>query len=155
MTQQQQRRSLKNVTMTTKYHMLYMGPSIFLSLCLLVLLYASSVYHIYRLGQLGPEVPVQMMLVVATLVATLLGILLVGSGVLAAHRISGVHIKLANVLNQVREGDLSTRVYFRNTDKLEDVQDAFNNMMETLEKRIEKAEGTSSQVSDETPDDPE
>lgn len=125
--------------------MLYMGPSIFLSLCLLALLYASVLYHIYRLAHIGAEVPIQMMLIIATLVATLLGVLLVGSGVLAAHRISGVHIKIAHVLNRVKEGDLTTRVYFRNTDKLEEVQEAFNSMMDVVQKRIEGAEGRSSE----------
>ena len=135
MTQKKQKRSLKNVSLTRKYHMPYMGTSIFLSLSLLGIVYGLSLYRFLELAKSGAEAPFMAMFVISTILTILMGILIVGANILAAHRIAGVHIKLKNTFDQITADDLSGRLYFRKEDKLEELQDSFNAMMDRIDNK--------------------
>jgi methyl-accepting chemotaxis protein len=54
---------------------------------------------------------------------------------LACHRIAGTYIALKRTFGQIKEGDHSVRLKFREYDRLEDVADAFNEMMDSILKR--------------------
>lgn len=134
-----QRRSLKNVVLTKKYHLPYMGTSIFLSLSLLSMLYGLFLFRFLEMYRSSSDFPIQMAVIIATVVTMMVGLLIIASNVLAAHRIAGVHIKLRQMFKRVEEGDYTTRVRFRSDDKLEEVEGAFNTMMESLEQRAARS----------------
>lgn len=144
----QEKRSIKNVVMTNKHHMAYMGPWVAISFGLITLIYVLILYHLYTVSNSELAPPVMGFVVGATIVVGILAALVSFYGILTAHRIAGVHIKICAVLNRVKEGDLDTRVRFRSYDKLEEVEDAFNGMMEALQTRIERAEGGKSSESE-------
>ncbi len=135
----QEKRSLRNVVMTTKHHSTYMGNWVMMSLGFIAMIYLLILYHLYSLSL--SDAPPQLVGVVAgaTILAGLLAGLVGFYGVLSAHRIAGVHIKLKNVLDDVREGNLDARLRFRSYDRLDDVEDAFNSMMDVLQARVERA----------------
>ncbi len=145
MSQPQQRRSIKNVVLTQRYHMPYMGTAIFLSLSLLSMLYGLFLYRYLEMAKSGSEAPIQFLVVVTTLVTTLLGLLIVGSAVLAAHRIAGVHIKIRQTCDKIAAGDFDTRIRFRKEDQLEDVAESFNRMLDVLNSRRSAAMSGESQ----------
>lgn len=132
----QQRRSIRNVTMTKKYHLSYMGPQVFLTLAILATIYGLIMYRLFSLAEMGRVLPYSQIAVFATLAITLTALMAGGTAVLTAHRVAGVHIKLLNVINQVADGNFDARLKFRSTDKLEEVEDSFNRMMTTLQQRV-------------------
>lgn len=136
MTAQKQRRSIKNVVMTKAHHMLYMGPQIFITLMILGLIYATLIHRIFAMAQEGQDIPYATLAVISTVCVTVAAILSVGSAIVAAHRIAGVHIKLAQVFDRIAAGEFDTRLKFRSTDKLEEVEVAFNNMMDSLRSQM-------------------
>lgn len=137
MAQQQQRRSLKNIALTKKYHMPYMGLSILLALMLLGALYGLLLMHFSDLIKNGVDFPLTSAVIITTGVTLVLGFGIIFTGVLAAHRIAGVHIKMRNVFNAIEQGDLDTVLRFRKDDKLEQVEEAFNCMMDVIRENIE------------------
>jgi competence protein ComGC len=67
--------------------------------------------------------------------------------VLAAHRIAGPHVAIKRTCNALRAGKASTRLHFRKYDKLEDVEECFNAMVDALQRMptgtpAEQAEST-------------
>ena len=137
MTAQQQRRSIKNVVMTKAHHMLYMGPQIFITLLILGLIYATLIHRIFAMAQEGQDIPYTTLAVISTVCVTAAAILSVGSAILAAHRMAGVHIKLAQVFDRIADGEFDTRLKFRASDKLEDVEESFNKMMDSLRTQMD------------------
>ncbi len=131
-----QRRSIKNVTLTKGYHLLYMGPQAFITLMILGLIYAVLLYRILSLAREGHDIPYLALATGSTLIITLAALLSCGAAVFAAHRMAGVHIKLAQVFDLIAEGHFDTRLKFRKTDQLEDVEAAFNKMMDSLQPRM-------------------
>lgn len=131
-----QRRSIKNVTLTKGYHLLYMGPQAFITLLILGLIYAILIYRILSLAQEGRDIPYIPLAAGSTLAITAAALLSCGAAVFAAHRMAGVHIKLTQVFDSIAEGRFDTRLRFRKTDHLEDVEIAFNKMMDTLQARM-------------------
>jgi HAMP domain-containing protein len=140
-------RSLKNVKMTRKHHYQYFG----LWICLFVgmLLALNGVTYLYvqeRMGNASAVDPALsyefgfmrrlitgVMFVEVALISTAFVVL----AKFSAHRIAGPYIRLCNTFKQVENGDLSTRLRFRGTDRLEETSQAFNDMMEAVEKRVE------------------
>jgi HAMP domain-containing protein len=137
MAEQRQRRSIKNVVLTKKYHMPYMGTSVFLSLSLLAMIYGLFLYRFMELTKVETDAPIVMLVVITTIITTILGLLIIGAAVLAAHRIAGVHIKIRQICEKIEKGDLDARIHFRKEDQLEEVQGAFNAMMDSLQARID------------------
>lgn len=136
----QQRRSIKNVKMTSKYHLPYMGTPLIFSITLILCIWGLVLHRLFELASSGKDLPYQEIASLSTLVATVVSVFAIAAAVLAAHRIAGVHIKLGQTFQRVEDGDLSTRLKFRSTDKLEEVEDAFNSMMEAVEKDLASSE---------------
>jgi nitrogen fixation/metabolism regulation signal transduction histidine kinase len=55
-----------------------------------------------------------------------------------AHRIAGPYIKLRQVFNSVREGNLNQELHFRKYDHLEELEEAFNAMMAEVRSQVRK-----------------
>jgi methyl-accepting chemotaxis protein len=53
-----------------------------------------------------------------------------------SHRVAGPLVNLEKSLSRLAEGDLTTRIQLRPKDKLKDIRDAFNCMVESLQKRV-------------------
>jgi nitrogen fixation/metabolism regulation signal transduction histidine kinase len=53
-----------------------------------------------------------------------------------SHRIAGPYIKIVNVCNAVRDGDVDQIMKFRTYDKLDYVEKAFNDMLASLRSRM-------------------
>lgn len=71
-----------------------------------------------------------------SLTATLLFILILAlSGLLYSHQTAGPLHQLKRLFRSVRDGDLSVRCKLRAYDEIQDVGDAFNEMMTSLEER--------------------
>lgn len=68
-------------------------------------------------------------------VATVIGWVVLGKA--TAHRLAGPQIAIKNACNEIQAGSLKARVHFREYDHLDDVEQAFNCMMDTLQARIE------------------
>jgi nitrate/nitrite-specific signal transduction histidine kinase len=62
-----------------------------------------------------------------------------------SHRIAGPLCRLRQYMKRVGNGDFKTRISFRSYDAVHDIADAFNNMVENLEKRYGS---TQTQISD-------
>jgi len=139
---QQQRRSVKNVVLTKKYHLPYTGTSIFMSLSLLFILYGIVMYRFLELFKEGADLPFLPLTGLTTVITGLIGAGIVAVNVLAAHRIAGVHIKLLATFGKVQEGDFTTRLRFRKEDKLEAVEEAFNSMMDAVEAKVGATEAS-------------
>ncbi len=138
---QTNKRSLKNVTLTSKYHFQYVGSLLAVLLGFVLLVYFLLLFHYYSitLGMGDFDNFSWTAVLGLTFIAGIMALGLSGVAVLAAHRIAGVHVKLRNVMKQIEEGDLDAKLKFRSTDKLEDVEEAFNSMMASLRARIESA----------------
>lgn len=132
MTQARPRRSIKNVVLTKSYHLLYMGPQAFITLLILGLIFAILIRRVLLMAQEGHDIPYLALSSGIALAVSAVGFLVCGAAVLSAHRMAGVHIKLAQVFDSIAEGRFETRLKFRSTDKLEDVESAFNQMMDSL-----------------------
>lgn len=128
----QNQRSIKNVVLTKKHHWAYLGKWVLFSLFQVLLLYAVSVYHVISVSWNGGDINVQKFIVIGSLLATAICGTVAFMGVLTAHRIAGVHIKLKNTFDAIREGDTDMRLRFRGYDRLDDVAQSFNDMMDRL-----------------------
>ncbi|HIB68160.1 MAG TPA: methyl-accepting chemotaxis protein [Phycisphaerales bacterium] len=106
-----------------------------MSLSLLFTLYGMLMYRFVELSREGADLPVEYLVVLSSVVALFIAAGIVAVNVLAAHRIAGVHIKLLKTFKSVQEGDFSARLRFRKDDKLEEVEAAFNSMMEVVESK--------------------
>jgi methyl-accepting chemotaxis protein len=62
---------------------------------------------------------------------------IVGLAKFTVHRIAGPYIRLKQAFEEVRSGNLQVRLKFRSYDRLEDVAEAFNQMIASVRKRIE------------------
>lgn len=140
---QANQRSLKNMTLTSKHHFHYVGSLLTVLLAFVVLFYFFAMYQYYSitLGRSDFDAFSWTAVLGLTIIGGILAVGVSFVGAVTAHRIAGVHVKLKNVMKQVEDGDLEAKLKFRNTDKLEDVEEAFNAMMASLKARIEKAEG--------------
>jgi len=56
--------------------------------------------------------------------------------ILVGHRKAGPYVALKRTFDAIQSGDTSRRLAFRSYDRLEDVSDSFNTMMDTLEPRL-------------------
>ena len=66
---------------------------------------------------------------------------LVGIALLAkftSHRVAGPYIRLKNVFKAVRDGNMEQRLKFRDYDQLEDLEAAFDEMMDAVREKIGK-----------------
>lgn len=136
----QDQRSIKNIKHTSKYHFLYIGNVLLVSLGLVVLLYLMILKRIIEmtLGQ-DPEI-VQGLVASVTIGAIAVGALVTLVALLQAHRVSGVHIKLRHTFDRVAAGDMNTKLTFRKSDRLTDVEESFNAMMAAIRAKLPEDE---------------
>lgn len=139
------RRRLSNVRLTKKHHLHYMGWWILLSVVNLLLL-TGTIFMLYaqiksHLLSSSVDVSVTNALVNDHVLFSLFGLLVVATisvvalAFLTAHRIAGPYLALVRTFRQIRKGDLSTRLHFRDYDHLTDVETEFNEMMDRLQER--------------------
>lgn len=134
-----EKRSLKNVVLTRKYHWLYIGKVTMVSVGMVPIIYGYMLGHLILVGRVDPQFPLQASAIILTLAALVVVALIIYLGILTAHRVAGPHIQLQNTCKRIEEGDLDHRLTFRGGDRLEDVEDAFNSMIETLQERLKAA----------------
>lgn len=126
------RRSLKNLTLTRKYHWNYVGWWVTLNCVLVVIAEVLTVLLLLSDGADVLPFPVEFLLPVSGLLTILVMVGLVFLGAVSAHRIAGVHVKLTRVLNTSADGDLNAELRFRVQDRLTGVEEAHARMMQSL-----------------------
>lgn len=148
MSESSRKRKLSNVRLTRQHHYRYLGLWLFLFVVLigtlngLLLAYAEqrwagvyawddslhNVYLEHRVTFLGAMV-VEIVLFVA-------GAIMLAQ--FTSHRIAGPYLRLVKAMNAVRDGDFEQRLKFRSYDRLEYVESAFNEMMESIAERCHR-----------------
>jgi len=145
MTRTPSRRKLSSVRLTRKYHLRFSGRWVGISLVNIVLLavMASVIYGNVKDFLLPPEMA-------GTAEATRFHLLLkLGFGaavgiyvlailavaVLSAHRLAGPYLAVIRTCKQIGGGDYGHRLRFRSYDHLEEVEQAFNAMLDALNAR--------------------
>ena len=129
------KRSLKNISKTKRFHWLYMGSLITTTILVLVVTFASMLLNVSYLAMTHDHFPETQVRIALGVFALMSMTMIIGLAVLMAHRISGPHIKMIQVCNQVSGGNRSARIRFRKGDGLEDVEEAFNAMLDFLERK--------------------
>ena len=136
------RRNLSNVRLTAKYHYRHMALWIVLTLCFLL---ALNVYFYewlamqLRAASHSPSDPEGYYLLMRPILLVGLAVefVLFAFGIVAlaqvtSHRIAGPYLRIQKVCQEIRDGNIECRLKFRNYDHIEEVEDAFNQMMEAL-----------------------
>lgn len=137
-------RKLSNVRLTKKYHFLYLGTWVIMTSALLVTINV-LLYAVVRQKVAGLDIHESLfreafryyhatVLVAMAIEVALLIFAIVTLARFTAHRIAGPYIRLRNVFGEVKDGNMNVRLKFRNTDHLEEVEEAFNDMMDVLRK---------------------
>ena len=139
-------RKLSNVSMTHRHHFSYMGLWIVLAVVqavtvcgLLILLMEehwagpaaqSRLYHEAYLAN-------RTELIAGTCIGMAVFILaVVALAMFTAHRAAGPFIRLQHVFRALQDGDLEQKLKFREYDHLEELEDGFDEMMESLKGRM-------------------
>ena len=137
-----QQRKLSNVKLTEQYRFKYLGYWILISFLFLSLLDV-AVYLLYEqmwqgfVAQ-GADVALEEAFRQSQVWTTIVGIsslFLVTILLLAAftaHRIGGPYLAMKRIMALIQGGDLNARLHFREYDKLDDVEKAFNDMLDAL-----------------------
>jgi methyl-accepting chemotaxis protein len=143
------KRRLSNVKLTRKYHYRYLGLWVTMTAALVVILnvvlYAFIRDRIGDIGALGGGLATEGALfqrVVAAVIAVETVLFIAGIVMLAkltAHRIAGPYIRLKQAFAEVQDGNVDYHLHFRDYDHLEDLEKAFNEMMEQIRVRAKKA----------------
>jgi signal transduction histidine kinase len=74
------------------------------------------------------------LLVILPIVFVVLAIMVL----LISHHIAGPLYRLKMYMKKVQDGDYSTRLKFRKSDAINDVADSFNNMLDSIQKDLQK-----------------
>jgi methyl-accepting chemotaxis protein len=129
------RRSWKNFSLTSRHHYNYRGLHVLISFSLLALTSYTCAFCILCL-HLGQEQAMAHLVLALTLVA---GAALFWQARSKAHELAGVHLKLAQTLRRVSDGEKGVTLRFRSSDKLENLELAFDKMMLSLERQRGRA----------------
>jgi methyl-accepting chemotaxis protein len=138
--QPMEKRSLRNMSQTKKFHWAYLGQMIGATLSVVALLYVLAVAVINTTDQAQLNFSKEVLFGALFALTLMLVCLVVFMGVLTAHRIAGPHINMRKTCQRIIEGDHDARIHFRSADKLDDVQAVFNKMLDKLQNRIEELE---------------
>jgi methyl-accepting chemotaxis protein len=126
------RRSLKNVSLTERFHFAYFGGWALFNLFLIVLDFALLTCAVQLMPEDLLSISSQRLVLYLGVCSVVLSGAVALLAALSAHRIAGVHLKLENVFNAVGDGDFATRLQFRSVDRLDDVADSFNEMVASI-----------------------
>ena len=140
------RRRLSSIKLTRQYHFRYLGLWVLMTLTLVlivnVVLYALMMDRWRDVGGLGegPNTDVEFVrnVFVASMVAWTLFFLAAigGFAMVTVHRIAGPFIRLRMAFEEVRDGNFEYRLRFRSYDHLQDIEQSFNEMMESIGREI-------------------
>ncbi len=146
MTEGRQQRSLKNLKMTRRYRFQFLGAWMVVLTVLIVMLNVSIYINyslmwesapnsgadfITRLGYQKWFAGVSMVLLSATLLGTMTSL-----AFFSGHRIGGPYIALKRTMNEIRDGNYDARLHFREYDRMDDVQDLFNQTMDVMQAEV-------------------
>jgi methyl-accepting chemotaxis protein len=150
MPEQKYKRSLRSVRLTRKFHFRYMGLWMLLAFCQVLILNFFLYLHFREGWELnawgaGLEAEYAALRTQATVAmaaeVVFFTLAIVGMGIMTAHRIAGPYLRLKATFKDVGDGNLSSRLRFRQYDGLEDVEQAFNEMMDKLRARFGQKPG--------------
>ena len=164
------KRSLRNVKLTGKYHyshfglwLLVLGVFI-ITLNLDVYWYAqarwASAFAVDESLQDYHRIRSMQLIGIMIIKTTLFVMASVLLAKFTSHRVYGPYINIVNTCNAIREGDVDRKLKFRKYDKLEQVEAAFNSMMDKIragrddDNYVATAWPDSEQCSDRGPTDP-
>lgn len=135
-----ERRSWRNMQMTSKYHFSYMAVWLLVSVGLLMAAYAACLFYFYLRHYVLPETQFDLTLysVILSVFVVIVAAVTIWKGFNTAHRLAGVHIKLAQTFDRVASGETGVELRFRSYDRLTHLEDAFRDMLETLQLEEEK-----------------
>ena len=136
------KRSLSNIWMTKKFHLRYLGLWVLTTVSLILLLnyllyliimeqwvYTTDVW----MTSPGSTPPLHSLVAGALMLeAFFFSVAVIYLGSVTSNRIAGPHIRLKRVCENIRDGETNQRLNFRSYDRLEDVEAAFNGMIESL-----------------------
>lgn len=139
------KRKLSNIKLTSQFHYRHMGLWIMIAISLIVLLNI-SVYLLLTqqwlyLGGMAADEPQAARMVCRYLGSFLVVETLVFCAAIVymarttSHRISGAFLALQKTCDRVSAGEQSARQHFRAYDHLDDLERAFNRMLDTLTRR--------------------
>lgn len=138
------RRNPWNFSYTARHHVRYLGPWVVtcgLLTALLSTLFALNLRDDIFRAPGAPDLNAYYSslgwLTVLTLAAFVAFVVM---GKACAHRLAGPQIAIKNVCEQVLAGNLKARLKFREYDRLEDVEQTFNDMLNKLQAQIEARE---------------
>ena len=138
MTNKSARRKLSNMRLTRRFHFIHMGMWIVITIALVVivngLLYALLAQQLRQALEFEPGlsplyVRITLLLVVETALLCV-GILFMGKA--TSHRIAGPFIALEATCRNIQQGRHELRQKFREYDHLESLEQAFNDMLDSL-----------------------
>lgn len=142
MSPQTHKRSLKHFRETAHLHWHYMGLGFLLTVCFLIGI-SATVYRITEssselMDMMEPELvgdyarsqSLLIRMYVAQVVFFVIALFALGA--LNSHRIAGPYLALKRTFRAIREGKTDRRLHFRAYDRLDDVADEFNQMMDGL-----------------------
>lgn len=140
-------RRFSNFKVTEKYRFQFLGHWVLICLIFLALLDA-AVFMLYQQMWQGSipqgaafaaEQANQYIKVGTTIIlmSAIFASAILLLAVYTAHRIGGPLIALRRAMADVREGNLNRRLKFRKYDKMNDVEDDFNAMLDALQARFE------------------
>lgn len=133
MDKEKSRRKLANVQLTKKFHMRYFG--LWVLMCawlvgiiniLLFIIVQQNAAAVNEAGMSGAF----MVAVLLTSALFILGVFAMAK--FSAHRIAGPFVRLQRTFDEVRDGKFDTRLKFRESDKLEEMENSFNGMLDAL-----------------------
>jgi methyl-accepting chemotaxis protein len=138
------RRSIRNIRLTARFHSRYLSVWLVSAIVPIVALNV-AIYFLFRAlwqtSYAGEDASLHVVTpsaIVGIIVVetVLLCLNLIGLAAITVHRISGPYINLKRSFGRVRGGDIGYRMKFRKDDRLDDIADEFNGMMDELRKRI-------------------
>jgi nitrogen fixation/metabolism regulation signal transduction histidine kinase len=134
--------------LTRKFHFRYLGFWIVITVCLLVLLNVSLYLLLEEqwkdmralagdLVDTNESIPLPFLIGVLVETALFAGAA-VFLAMSTAHRIAGPYIRLQRTFREVSEGNLDLTLKFREYDRLEELEEAFNAMMATFRQKLKE-----------------
>jgi len=148
------KRSLKNVRLTRRFHFRFFGLWIVLTSCLVVALNL-LLYQLLKTAWQTPNAGspsygefsfIQQGWIILMMIVTIIFVTAIAAlAMVTAHRIAGPFIKLNRTFQEIRDGDRTVRLKFRSEDRLDDLADLFNEMMQALCSDVEKPVSTISE----------
>lgn len=149
-----EQRKISNLALTGKYHWPYVKGWLLFTIFLTLLVESFALGCLYVVQATNPDIPISGYAMVSALVATLVIIGLTARGMLWAHRIAGVHLRTESVFRKIADGDQTARLRYRSSDRMDDVEDAFDRMIERIiENKVSLVAGSESD--DEEDDSPQ